>query len=150
METNNYKDRFEFLFYINENIICQRYFHVNNFNWYTINSLNLKNIKDEIIGEIKKHIKGETNDYMLKNYYYFENDPNYDTSESDDQYRFILKIDGNVISDSIFSANYYPTKVRYSVDIRHLIPNIIRNLQYVLSTNTKFLELSYLGQRLKK
>jgi hypothetical protein len=149
MENKDYKERFEFLFYINDNIICQRYFNVNWYNYYTVSSLNLKEVKDEIIKEIIDHIKGETNDYMLRNYYHFEDDKNFDVSETDDNYRFTIKIDGEIVSDTIFSANYYPTKIRYSVDIRYLIPGIIRKLQVVLSSKNDTLEKNYLGRPLK-
>jgi hypothetical protein len=53
--------------------------------------------------------------------------------EDEDLFTFEIKAFGRTVATKQFSGNWYPPKVRYDVDIRGLIPNIISKIQETLS-----------------
>ena len=56
-----------------------------------------------------------------------------DLYENEDVFTFQIKVKGRVVAQKIFSGNDYPPKVRYDVDIRSIIPEIISIIQNGLS-----------------
>jgi hypothetical protein len=70
--------RFEFVLYINDHIICQRYFNIYDFNEDSIKSLELKEMMDNIAGMnngdygsqgiIPNHLKEKSLTYLWDNY----------------------------------------------------------------------------------
>ena len=52
-----YKERFQFIVYSNQNIICQRYFRINGFNSDSIGSVDLKHVLDECVAMIKQDLE---------------------------------------------------------------------------------------------
>jgi hypothetical protein len=61
-----------------------------------------------------------------------------ETSYTDgpENFNMFIKVDGELICHRQFDAKPYPPKVRYSVDIRDLIPTIISNIQDGLNRKT--------------
>ena len=125
---------FEFVLKINSNIICQRYFNINNFNPTVLGSIELKELLDTItglnnswgtMGIIPNYLKNKSADYLQ----FFEDNPhlsykNKDGAVSDiwekyDSYTFEIKIDGNVVAASEFTGNIFPPKIRYKVNLKH-------------------------------
>ena len=53
--------------------------------------------------------------------------------EKEDVFDLVIKVDGREVSATRFSGNFFPPKIRYSVDIRSLVPTIIKEVQYALS-----------------
>jgi hypothetical protein len=132
------KTPYEFYLYINGNIVCQRYFQVRKFNREVVKSLDLKDMIDHVTNIIQKDLKNKTRDYLYSYY-----NPHIEQLESEidrkniyeneDFFDVELKIDEKTIVKKRFSGNVYPPKVRYSVNIKELIPEIISIIQDTLS-----------------
>tara|TARA_R100001163_G_C4960104_1_gene124314 strand:- start:140 stop:580 length:441 start_codon:yes stop_codon:yes gene_type:complete len=119
----------EFILKLNENIVCQRYFSVRNFNSLAANSLDLHYTVTDICDDIKEELKWKT--LLLVE----SNGRNYDNNSSSEEENFTITIKkGNkAIYSRILHADIYPPKVRYTVDIRPQISSILRELTDVLS-----------------
>ena len=71
------EQRFEFVLYINKNIICQRYFSIKDYNGKSLNSLELKELMDRLVGMnngqfgslglIPAQLKAKSVDFLWKN-----------------------------------------------------------------------------------
>jgi hypothetical protein len=103
---------FEFVLKINGHIICQRYFPVNNFNPEVTNSLELRELMDDIaginngllgyMGIIPNYLKIRSIEYLQ----FFEHNPNiaYKNKDSNDiwlkrdDFTFEIKINGTIVS----------------------------------------------------
>jgi len=130
--------KFEFILRINGNIICQRYFSVRNFNTKSPNSYDMLECVEECTYMIQEQLKGKAVDYLWGQFNPYDKQteeqinrtPIYD---KEDIFDFEIRIDERVIAAKRFTGNVYPQRVRYSVDIRELIPSIIYRIQYTLS-----------------
>jgi hypothetical protein len=136
--------KFEFLLRINNNIICQRYFSVDGYNKDVLKSVELKSLIDTIAGMnntsigacgiIPKFLKDKSVDYLWSRYDpYSETRREEDASEknifnNEDIFTFEIKVDKNVVAKSTFSGNWFPTSVRYQVNIKPIIPEIIQEI----------------------
>ena len=49
-------------------------------------------------------------------------------TKNEDTFTFEIKVDKNIIAKSTFSGNWFPTMVRYQVNIKPIIPNIIEEI----------------------
>ena len=140
------EQRFEFVFYINKHIICQRYFSIKDFNENSLSSLELKALMDKIVGMdtngfgglgvIPNHLKNKSMDYLWKFYNPYnppKEDPYKNLFEKEDIFDFEIRVDKNVVAQSFFSGNFFPPQIRYQVDIKELIPNIIFEIKDTLS-----------------
>lgn len=143
--------RFEFTLYINENkdrdqnskpIICQRFFNVRNFNKDVINSIEMKELMDNLVGMssepmgiIPQYLKEMSENYIWKNYKYFRYyaKETGDNFQNEDIFTFELKVDKKVVARSMFSGNWFPTEVRYAVNIKKIISKIINEIEYYFS-----------------
>ena len=135
--------KFEFLLLINGNIICQRYFNIKDFNHEVLESYDLKlcidRCVDAITGENQNEfpsrstLKGKTWEYLWAGFNpYLETYPPCevkDNYENEDIFTFQIRINGRPVIEKMFSGNDYPPKVRYDVDIRDVIPEIIAEIQ---------------------
>lgn len=136
--------RFEFVLRINNNIICQRYFSIDGYNKEVLKSLEFKTLMDSIAGMnngdfgscgiIPKFLKQKTVDYLWDRYDpYSEIRKEDETNEknifkNEDTFTFEIKVDRNVVAKSTFSGNWFPTIVRYQVNIKPIIPEIIEEI----------------------
>ena len=140
------EQRFEFILYINNHIICQRYFNIKDYNEKSTNSLEMKMLMDNIVGLnngnlgkmgiIPAHLKNRSVDYLWKNYnpYYSQKEDAYkNIFEKEDIFKFEIRVDKMVVAESEFCGNYFPQQVRYQVDIKEIIPNIISEIKDYLS-----------------
>ena len=139
------EQRFEFVLYINKHIICQRYFSIRDFNEKSILSLEIRELMDRIVGVnnnvgqmgmIPNHLKNKSVDYLWKFYnpYQVQNEViSKNNYEREDTFDFEIRVDKNIVSQSTFSGNLFPPQVRYQVDIKELIPNIISEIKDTLS-----------------
>jgi hypothetical protein len=153
------KERFEFVFYINDKIICQRYFRIDNFNIDSISSYEIKDLMDIIcgmnlgdygyLGIIPTYLKNKTLDYLWDNYkpYQTNNDQFLNIkNEKNDIFQFEIKIDGIMVSKSAFSGNYFHPKAKQNIDIKDIITEIISEIRYFLSRKnyTEVIENSHI------
>jgi hypothetical protein len=53
--------------------------------------------------------------------------------DNEDTFTFQIKVKGKIVAQSIFTGNDFPPKVRYDVDIRSIIPEIISTIQQALT-----------------
>jgi hypothetical protein len=129
--------KFEFVFFINKNIVCQRYFTVKNFNKQSLKSMDLIDCVKNVTDIIKKDLKNKTYDFLWGQYNpYFEQkseDIVKDDNTVEDVFDFQIRVDEVVVAHTQIRGNDYPQRVRYSVDIRKLIPGIIAEIQNTLS-----------------
>jgi len=140
--------RFEFTLYLNDNIIVQRYFNVIGFNIKAVHSLNFKDAVDIDMKIIQRHLVDKTLDYMTENSRLYYDDPTYDQSDQQDVMKMVIKLDNKNIAFRQWDATVYPVKVRYTVDVRERIYDIITRIQKCLSERTERLETTYLDYNL--
>jgi len=147
MRKNVEKPLFEFSLFINKNIVCQRSFDVYGFNADSLGSYELKEMMNEIsgvnndlgrLGIIPKFLKSKSDDYLWDNY-----NPHIhqktedifiqDILEIDDNFQFEVRMGGKLITSSNFSGNLFPPRVRYQVNIREIIFDIIGEIREFLT-----------------
>ena len=130
--------KFEFMLKINGNIICQRYFTVRNFNPKSVQSLDMLYCVSDCVSMIQERMKekavdyiwGQFNPYEIQTLEQINRTPIF---EKEDIFDFEIRIDERVVAAKRFTGNVYPQRIRYSVDIRDLIPSIIASIQETLS-----------------
>jgi hypothetical protein len=132
--------RFEFLFCINNDIICQRFFNVRDYNEDVLISLELKELIDSIAGTgvtegiLPSFLKEKSVDFLWKSFDpYAEPSMNLDTQNKNDVFSFEIKVDKNTVAKTTFSGDLFPKKVKQYVDIRELIPTIMAEIRTVFS-----------------
>jgi hypothetical protein len=140
--------KFEFILYINGNIICQRYFSVKNYNKEVTKSLDIVECTNECVEIIQRNLKDKSVDYLWRHFNTYkvqteDEIPRGDIYENEDVFDFEIRVDGKMITKRTFTGNVYPQRVRYSVDIRRIIPLIISKIQKTLSLEN--LDVEYCG-----
>jgi hypothetical protein len=142
------QERFEFMFRINGHPICQRYFDIRNFNEDCLDSMELKEMMDNIagmsindfgeMGIIPNFLKAKTREYLWG--YYNPHKPQKedeinrkDIFEKEDVYTFEFRVDNKTVAISHINGNYFPPKVRYQVNIKDIIPKIISEIRQSMS-----------------
>jgi hypothetical protein len=138
--------RFQFVLYINENIICQRYFNIYDFNEDSLKSIELKDLMNAITGVnngnfssqgiIPRHLKQKSITYLWDTYnpYFLQNeDSARNGSDKKDNFQFEIKVDERTVAKSEFSGNLFQPKIRYAVDVREIIPEIMSEIRQFLS-----------------
>lgn len=140
--------KFEFLLTLENNIICQRFFNVRNYNPKSRSSMDLHYEVKNICDEISHDLKIKTVDYLHENRDYFYALGGVETNEENVKEHFSLKIKmgDEVFIERIFLANVFHPKVRYTVDIRPNLKRYLSDLTMVLSS--KELEKTYLNYQL--
>jgi len=129
--------KFEFILRINGNIICQRYFAVKKFNQKVVSSLDIMYCANNCVEMIQDNLKDKAIDYIWNQFNpYGIQDPEQinrtSIYEKEDIFDFEIRIDEKIVAARRFTGNVYPQRVRYSVDIRDLIPKIINHIQETL------------------
>ena len=119
----------EFVLKLGNNIVCQRFFSVRNFNDRATQSIDLHYIIKEIVDDIADRLKLKTL-YLLESNY---KENTLDEAQEDEYFTITLKKGNKVFYDTIIPASIYPPKVRFTVDIRPQISSILRELTSVLS-----------------
>jgi hypothetical protein len=132
------KTPYEFYLYINNNIVCQRFFQLKGYNDKVLKSIELKELIDDVVEIVQRDLMNKTRDYLYSHYNPFEpQDP--ETSqriniyENEDVFDVEVRIYDKIVAKKRFTGNVYPPKVRYSVNIKELIPEIISTIQEKLS-----------------
>jgi|TARA_R100001443_G_scaffold117000_1_gene139477 hypothetical protein len=119
----------EFVLKLGNNIVCQRFFSVRNFNNRATNSIDLHYAVQGVVNDIVDDLKLKTL-YLLESNF---RENVLDEGSEDEYFTITIKKGNKVIYDTITPANIYPPKVRYTVDIRPQISYILRELTGVLS-----------------
>jgi hypothetical protein len=142
------QNKFEFLLTLDNNIICQRYFNVRDYNPLSRRSMDLHYYVKEICDEIGSDLKIKSSDYLAENQNYFLNSTNVEDNEPMEEQYFLLQLKQgeDVFIERIFPAHIFPPKVRYAVDIRPSLRRILADLTEIMSRED--LETVYLQYEL--
>jgi len=126
----------EFLLKCNENIIVQRFFNVRGFNPKSRNSFNVYEYIGDLCDKLKSDLKMRTIVYMLDNQYEIQENPDVlNTSNTDgpENFHMYVKLGEEKIFHRIFDGKLFPPKVRYTVDVRPSLKNILKGLTDIFS-----------------
>ena len=129
--------KLEFLMMVNDNIIVQRFFNVREFNNEGKNSLELYELLREFKEDIQSQLSLKTVTYMTDNMYEIINNPSIlDTSYIDgpEYFNIFIKQNDVTICHRQVDAKVYPPKVRYTVDVRPHLKNLLMNLTDIFSS----------------
>jgi len=127
----------EFLLTLNDNIVVQRFFNVRGFNPKAKNSMELYEFVSHIKDELQYHLKMKTVVYMMDNRDSITNDPsvmNTSYTEGPEVFNIYVKVGDTTICHRIFDGKFFPPKVRYTVDVRPFLKEILRELTDIFST----------------
>lgn len=142
------QNKFEFLLTLDNNIICQRFFNVKDYNPESRRSMDLHYLVEEICEEIGYDLKIKSSNYLVENQSYILNNTNVEEPATNETQYFLLQIKqaDEVFIERIFLASVYHPKVRYAVDIRPKLRKILADLTEVMSRDE--LEKTYLQYEL--
>tara|TARA_R110001583_G_scaffold37393_7_gene121866 strand:- start:439 stop:888 length:450 start_codon:yes stop_codon:yes gene_type:complete len=134
MKNKNYGEvqKCEFLLKLGNNIVCQRYFTVRDFNKHASQSIELHYLVSEIMEELKEDLKYRTLILLDSTF----NDKNIDYVNFDkcmDYFFITIKCGAREVYTRVMCADIYPPKVRFSVDVRPKMSRMLRELTEVLS-----------------
>jgi hypothetical protein len=128
--------KLEFLMMVNDNIIVQRFFNVREFNEKAKYSLELYELIREFKDDIQTQLSLKTVTYMTDNMYEIINNPAIlETSYIDgpEYFNIFIKQNDVTICHRQVDAKIYPPKVRYTVDVRPHLKNLLMNLTDIFS-----------------
>jgi hypothetical protein len=129
--------------------VVQRFFNVKGFNPKAKSSVELMSYMFDLRTDLQTKLRNKCVVYMLENRFQIEEDSNVlETSNTDGPERFniILRVGNETICHYIIDAKLYPPKVRYTLDVRPSIKNILRELTDIFSA--KNLSYNYLNYSL--
>jgi hypothetical protein len=143
--------KMEFLLTLNDNIVVQRFFNVRGYNPKAKNSLDLHYFLEQFQQELHYHLKMKTVIYMIDNKDAICADPTImETSYTDgkEDFNIYVKVGEQTICHRNFDGKLYPPKVRYTVDVRPYLKEILKTLTDILSDSD--LTFEYLEYELTK
>lgn len=143
--------KLEFLLTLNDNIVVQRFFNVKGFNPKAKNSIELYEFLKDVSDTLKYDMKMKTVVYMLDNKEAIMHDSSVmETSftEGPENFNMYIKLGEQTICHRIFDGKMFPPKVRYTVDVRPYLKDLLKGLTDIFSA-TK-LNFKYLGYDLSK
>ena len=128
--------KLEFLLTLNDNIVVQRFFNVKGFNPRARNSVDLYEFMKDVADTLKYDMKMKTVVYMMDNKESIMHDPSVmETSFTDgaENFNMYIKLGEQTICHRIFDGKMFPPKVRYTVDVRPIIKDVLRELTDIFS-----------------
>lgn len=146
MKEQNDLMKLEFLMMVNDNIIVQRFFNVRDYNPKAKNSIELLEYMNGMVSDIQYSLKMKSVSYLLENQYDITNNPsilNTSFTDEPEYFNIFIKQNDKTICHRRVDAKLYPPKIRYTVDIRQQIKNVLHELTDIFSS--KDLTFEYLG-----
>jgi hypothetical protein len=134
--------KMEFLLTLNDNIVVQRFFNVRNYNPKAKNSLELYEFMKSLSEELHYYLKMKTVVYMMDNRDAIEHDAsimNTSFTDGPEVFNLFVKVGEQTICHRVFDGKRFPPKVRYTVDVRPFLKDVLRELTDIFSNN----KLSY-------
>jgi hypothetical protein len=128
----NELNRFEFLLTLQNNIVCQRFFPVKNFNPKAKNSLQISEYMKYMCNVISEDLKNKNAEYMFENKSQYENNENIEEVKEKQHYLLQLKLNDITFNERIFPSNIYHPKVR--LDVRDYVKPFLNDLSSILSS----------------
>ena len=138
--------KMEFLLTLNDRIIVQRFYNVKGFNPRAKNSLELTEFIKDVKNDLSYDLKMRTVTYMIDNMNQIiedENVLNTSMTSDDENFNLFIKVGDETICHRQFNAKVYPPKVRYTVDVRPYLKNILKGLTDIFSYEN--LTYEYMG-----
>ena len=129
--------KMEFLLTLNDNIVVQRFFNVKGYNPKAKNSMELYEFMKSLKEELHYYLKMKTVVYMMDNKEAIMDDPKImETSftEGPENFNLYVKIGDTTICHRQFDGKRYPPKVRYTVDVRPFLKEVLRELTDIFSS----------------
>ena len=139
--------KMEFLLTLNDNIVVQRFFNVRGYNPQAKNSIEFYEFIKSLKEELEYYLKMKTVVYMLDNKEAIIHDPKImETSFTDgpENFNIYVKVGDKTLCHRIFDGKKFPPKVRYTVDVRPFLKEVLRELTDIFSKtklNYKYCEL---------
>ncbi len=136
MDKNLDLTKMEFLLTLNDNFVVQRYYNVKNYNERAYKSVDFYELLKSISEVIQSDLKMKSTIYMMDNFEQIYLDPTVlDTSNTDEAewFNMYIKVGDKTICHRAFDAKLYPPKVRYTVDVRPHLKNILKYLTDIFS-----------------
>ena len=130
--------KMEFLLTLNDNIVVQRFFNVRNYNPKAKNSLELYEFVKSLSEELHYYLKMKTVVYMMDNRDAIEHDAsimNTSFTDGPEVFNLFVKVGEQTICHRVFDGKRYPPKVRYTVDVRPFLKDVLRELTDIFSNN---------------
>jgi hypothetical protein len=143
--------KLEFLLTLNENIVVQRFFNVKGFNPKAKNSVDLYEFMKDVSDTLKYDMKMKTVVYMLDNKESIMHDSSVmETSFTDgpENFNMYIKLGEQTICHRIFDGKMFPPKIRYTVDVRPYLKDLLKGLTDIFSEQKLYFK--YLGYDLSK
>jgi len=134
--------KMEFLLTLNDNIVVQRFFNVRGYNAKAKNSVDLYEYIKTLKEELQYYLKMKTVVYMMDNRDVISYDPKImETSFTDEPeiFNIFVKVGDQTICHRVFDGKLFPPKVRYTVDVRPFLKDVLRELTDIFSES----KLSY-------
>ena len=128
--------KMEFLLTLNDNIVVQRFFNVRNYNPKAKNSLELYEFMKSLSEELHYYLKMKTVVYMMDNRDAIEHDAsimNTSFTDGPEVFNLFVKVGEQTICHRIFDGKLFPPKVRYTVDVRPFLKEVLRELTDIFS-----------------
>ena len=129
--------KMEFLLTLNDNIVVQRFFNVRGFNPKAKNSVDLYEYIKALKEELQYYLKMKTVVYMMDNRSAIEENPEImETSytEGPEFFNIYVKVGDTTICHRQLNGKMYPPKVRYTVDVRPFLKELLKELTDIFST----------------
>ena len=137
MKEQHDSTKLEFLMKVNDNIIVQRFFNVREFNSKAKSSIELYDLIKDFKSDLERQLKMKTVTYMLDNMYEISNNQTVlDTSYTDgpEYFNIFIKQGDSIIFNRQIDAKIYPPKIRYTVDVRPHLKNLLLSLTDIFSS----------------
>lgn len=129
--------KMEFLLTLNENIVVQRYFNVKGYNPDAKSSIEFYQFIKDLKDELEYYLKMKTVVYMMDNMEAIIHDPKImETSftEGPEVFNIFVKVGDQTICHRIFDGKKFPPKVRYTVDVRPYLKDVLKELTDIFSS----------------
>lgn len=124
--------QFDFTLFINDKIICQRYFNDNKFKNNEVDLNQAIKIITVTTDLIKDLLKCQSIELLWKNYDTNSHKTILHKEPKNDLFKITISYNSKLLVSSCINGNIYQPKIKYSVDIRPIIPIIIENIRFCL------------------
>jgi hypothetical protein len=128
--------KMEFLLTLNDNIVVQRFYNVRNYNPSAAYSVELVDFMRQVEDDLVRDLKMKTVMYMMDNQESIYLDPevlNTSNTDGPEYFNMYVKMGEDKIFHRIFDGKLFPPKVRYTVDVRPSLKNILKGLTDIFS-----------------
>ena len=128
--------KMEFLLTLNDNFVVQRFYNVRNYNPKAGRSVDLVEFMQQVDDDLVQDLKLKTITYMLDNQESIYLDPevlNTSNTDGPENFHMYVKLGEEKIFHRIFDGKLFPPKVRYTVDVRPSLKNILKGLTDIFS-----------------